>query len=89
MLYIIENELYMDSFFSATLIEINTTFYEDAEIKMKRWLLQTKFMHCQRLLQRHIQRISEKFGRLRSSAASVVERGGIAPTISQLNHPCE
>ena len=77
-----------DSFFSATLIEINTTFYEDAEIKLKGWLLQTKFMYCQRLLQRQTQRISEKFGRLRSAAALVVERGGIASTISQRNNPC-
>ena len=63
-------------------VDVNEKFYVDAETKMKRWLLQTKFIRCQRLLHHYTQRVSEKFGRLRSAAASAVEQGGFAPTLA-------
>ena len=69
-------------------LDINQKFYDDAETKMKRWLLQTKFIRCQRLLHRYTQRVSEKFGRLRSAAASAVERGGFAPTLAGHSNLC-
>ena len=48
---------------------------------MKQQLLRTKFENCLKLLQLHTQRISEKFGRLRSAAALVVEESGNPPTL--------
>lgn len=55
---------------------------------MKEIFLQTKFTSCQKLLHRYTQRVSEKFGRLRSAAALVVEQKGFAPTLAGQLNPC-
>ena len=51
---------------------------------MTAWFHQTKFYTCQRLLRQYTQRVSEKFGRLRSAASLVFDKNTPPQTIESL-----
>ena len=59
-------------------------FTTSAERKIIAFICQRKFIFCQRLLRQHTQRVSEKFGRLRSAATLVVNPDVAPSTIGRL-----
>ena len=73
--------LYDNLIFSIPSIEVDA-FSVNAEQNLKSFIYQRKFVSCQRLLRQHTQRISEKFGRLRSAAILVIDPD-VAPTTIQ------